>query len=109
MSPPPTGNARTGKVSARVPQATRDALEALKPLYPSADGASASLSSALRGVLSDGFAILDPEVQRRVRAVASRLAIDPSESLRQVIERGLGVMERHAEFIEANTTKRNGP
>ena len=93
VSPPSTARQHPHTVSARVPDEVRDDLLDLRQFYPGPDGAPASLSSVLRGILTDGLALLDPTMHERLRHLAVRKKIDPAEALKRALEAGLNELE----------------
>lgn len=71
-------------VGMRVDAARRDEFDALRPLYPSADGAKGTRSDVLRAMVDIGFAIVgDPEVHARLKHDAAAKGISLGELLRQ--------------------------
>lgn len=85
----PTGDAprseeRRPAVGMRVDAARRDEFDALRPLYPSADGANGTRSDVLRAMVDIGFAIVgDPKIHERLKRDATAQGISLGELLRQ--------------------------
>lgn len=71
-------------IGMRVDAARRDEFDALRPLYPSADGANGTRSDVLRAMVDIGFAIVgDPEVHARLKHDAKERGVSLGELLRQ--------------------------
>ncbi len=88
------GDERTRSMSVRVPPEDVAAIDALRPLYPGADGRAATRSEVLRAFLALAMPALgDLEQHRRLRRLASSLRRPIGEVLRDVFARGLDALE----------------
>ena len=75
---------KTPSVGMRVDAARRDEFDALRPLYPAADGANGTRSDVLRAMVDIGFAIVgDPGVHERLKRDAAAQGLSLGELLRQ--------------------------
>lgn len=79
-------------ISAKVDDDVIAALDDLKPLYPGADGADASRSSVIRGLLADGLGHLPTDAHEGVRGIAARLGVSRAEAWRRVVAAGIDAL-----------------
>lgn len=81
-------------VGARVPIQLRDKIDALRDLFPSADGNETSRSDVLRAMLLQAEALFDAPAIRAVREVAVTYGWDVRAAWARVISEGIRALRR---------------
>lgn len=84
-------------VSARVPSAMRDRIDALRPLFPRPDGNETPRSDVLRAMLMQAETMFDSATVLAVRDIASARGCDVAEAWSWVIAEGLRVAGGYAQ------------